>query len=247
MPKSATRPRRGQIDRRAFKQLYQKPLPTPTDVLNLIDFAQRERYRWYAMLIVPLIYGLGGSVRWAARWKSSLHGERQAEELLVVRYPNHRRFLMMTANPYYAVINKLREQGVARFEASFCHPTVEVGKLQRCRQLLVAHFNEKPKTDSLAAISRVLEPLGGELVYAAHEVSTFSFLRFLKPSDPNPLTFKQVAFFRFGQSNRPHLTAAQIKKIAGHTQGLSLQIYQQEAPDKLVPGPVARLMKLIRR
>ena len=93
------------------------------------------------MLIVPLICGLGGSVRWAARWEHSLFGESQAEELLIVRYPNHRRFLMMTANAYYAAINTFREQGVARFEASFCHATSESGHMRKYQQLVVAHSN----------------------------------------------------------------------------------------------------------
>lgn len=231
------------IDRKAAKDLYRAKLPEPVDVLNLIDFADREQYRWYGMAITPLIYGLGGSVRWAAEWERSLLGERQAEELLIVRYPNHRRFLLMTMNPYYKAINRWRERGVARFEASFCHANEPDRVLSRERKLLVAHVNSADPDRALERLSATLTAVGAELVYEVRETSSFSFFRRFRPYDPNPLKYKQVAFFRLGADGAAAIDAKRMTQLSTALPDLSLQLYRQARPESLLPAPVAKLMR----
>ena len=52
----------------------------------------------------------------------SFLGEPPAEELLVVRYPNQRRFFALAINRYYMLVAKPQRMKAARkFEASFTH------------------------------------------------------------------------------------------------------------------------------
>lgn len=234
----------GRLDRQAARALFRRKLPEPVDVLNLIDFADREQYRWYGMGVVPLIYGLGGSVRWSGEWERALIGDRQAEELLVVRYPNHRRFLLMTMNPYYTAINKLRERGVARFQASFCYASVSGGKqLSQEKLLIVAHFNSDDPDSARLTLERKLARAGAEVAYAAGETSPFSFFRRFRPSDPNPLKYKQVVFFRIGAERLAKLNRNVLAELHSALPELSLQVYRRARPESLLPAPVAKLVR----
>ena len=130
------------------------------------------------------------------RFERSIAGEQQADKLLIVRYPSHRRFLAMTLNPYYLAINRLREAGVRRFEASFTH---------------ASHSERRPGTAALAGRActstrhagedaldcgrELATPLAGELVYATRASATLGFLDPPADTDPNPLTFGELALF----------------------------------------------------
>ncbi len=231
------------IDPRAVLKLYRQDLPGPVDVLNLIDFADRDQYRWYGMFVSPTIYGVGGGMLWAGRWEKSLLGERQAEELMVVRYPSHRRFLAMTMSPYYALINPFRERGVARFEASFTHATQCDDNLQRYKRLLVVHYQGAPETK--AALQSLLGVFGAEPVYASSESSAIDCFHRREPSDPNPLTYKSVLFCSLpDDSLEPGREV--IEALARATQGLSLQIYARESLASLMPEAAAPLLRLIK-
>src|SRR5205807_9853249 len=139
-------------------------LPRPLDVLNLIDLRDERSYARYGVAVTPAMMAVGARLQWMGHRERTLLGEPQAERLLVVRYPSHRRFLAMTLNPYYLVINRLRERGVRAFQASFTHPTDEPLELRSQRWLLVAHFDE-PTT--LGSLRRLIEPQAGPLVYAS--------------------------------------------------------------------------------
>jgi len=120
------------IDRGRLWRLLRAPVHRPTDVLNLIDYADRRFYLWYGAFVLPTIYGVGGSIRWGGEHRSSLLGDPVGHTLLVVRYPTHRHFLLMTVNPYFALINHLRVRGVSRFAASFTRVLVPDTELRRC-------------------------------------------------------------------------------------------------------------------
>jgi uncharacterized protein (DUF1330 family) len=109
-----------QLDLDAVKRLYRADLPVPVDVLNLIHFKDEEAYKWYGVLTLPLLKAVGAQVGWVGTHEESLLGEPRAEELIVVRYPNQRRFLALALNPYYMVVaNPQRMKAVRKFEASF--------------------------------------------------------------------------------------------------------------------------------
>src|SRR5437870_1736902 len=157
---------------RPLLDLARRDLPGPVDVINLITPSRMESYRWYGLLVMPALTLVGGRVLWMGRFERSVAGERQADKLLIVRYPSHRRFLAMTLNPYYLAINRLREAGVRRFEASFTHASHCDPGLARRRALVAVHFNSRPGEDALEAVVDAASPVAGELVYAPPAVSS---------------------------------------------------------------------------
>ena len=108
------------------------------------------------------------------------------------------------------------------FEASFTHPHTEPGTLRSQRWLLVAHFNE-PTT--LERVRELLEPQSGPLVYASREVASASFLRGRRPTDPNPLSYKQTACFAAGEETELRMPPLE------HT---ILQLYRRANPRRLL-------------
>jgi hypothetical protein len=74
-----------QLDLDAVKQLYRADLPVPVDVLNLIHFKDEDAYKWYGVLVAPLLKAVGAEVGWMGAHVESFAGEPRAEELLVVR------------------------------------------------------------------------------------------------------------------------------------------------------------------
>ncbi|PSQ00908.1 hypothetical protein BRC89_00930 [Halobacteriales archaeon QS_4_70_19] len=114
---------------------YERDLPEPTHVPNLLAFSSRTWYRRYGAAVYPLLRAVGGRPRWFGSHRRTYHGERQCEEFGIVEYPSHRRFLLMIGNPYYALINHLRRRGVSHFEAGFTSPVTN-GSLGRHEFLL---------------------------------------------------------------------------------------------------------------
>jgi uncharacterized protein (DUF1330 family) len=231
------------IDLRELARLARRELPAPVDVLNLIraDETRFERYRWYGLLVTPALLLAGGSVRWMGRHERALDGERQADRLLVVRYPSHRRFLAMTLNPYYLAVNRLRESGVRGFEASFTHATVCDPGLDRREVLLAVHFKSAPGEEALPRVREALGGRAGPLVYASREIATFSFLDPLLATDPNPLNLPEVAFFAPSRGELDGVvTPAFLRRLRTATTGLSLQVYQRDRPTEYRPRVLRR-------
>ncbi|MDQ4041701.1 MAG: DUF1330 domain-containing protein [Actinomycetota bacterium] len=208
--------------------LARRDLPTPLDVINVITTARFDRYQWYGLLVMPVMAAVGGHVRWMGRFERSLHGERQADKLLIVRYPSQRRFLAMTLNPYYLAINPLREAGVRRFEASFTHPSHDDPALHSRRLLVAVHFNSAD-AGALAAVRELIEPAAGELVYATRAVADLSIVASARETDPNPLSFQQLALFAPAGGELPeHDLDSLAAKVATVTDGCSVQVYRRE-------------------
>jgi uncharacterized protein (DUF1330 family) len=229
------------LDLPALARLARRDLPAPVDVVNLIRAREErfESYRWYGVLVLPILLLAGGKVRWAGRHEHTLQGEPQADKLLVVRYPNHRRFLAMTLNPYYLLINRLRERGIDAFEASFTHASCE-RELSRRRLLLAAHFRP-PAGDgagALRAVTEILESDGAELVYATRETSPLLYVSDRQATDPCPLSFPEVAFFDAG--DRPTVGAAALERLERATDGFALHVYRREPLRALRPSLAGR-------
>jgi uncharacterized protein (DUF1330 family) len=176
------------IKPRGVLALARKDVPAPVDVVNLITPSRFDRYRWYGLLVMPVMTAVGGRVLWMAKHERTIAGERQAEKFLIVRYPSHRRFMAMVLNPYYVAINRFREAGVAHFEASFTHASHADVDLARRKRLVGVHFHG-PLEDVVAAMD------GCELVYATQATAALGFLDPPAPTDPNPMTYPNVALF----------------------------------------------------
>lgn len=213
----------GRIDPVALARLARSDLPRPLDVLNLIQPADERSYARYGLAVSPAMFAVGARLRWMGNHARSLQGESQAQKLMVVRYPSHRRFLAMTVNPYYIAINRWRERGVESFEAAFTHPHSEPGDLRATRWLLVAHFNAPLTFERLRDI---VEPQAGPLVYASQEVASASFLRDERPTDPNPLSYKKIACFAADED----VSVEQLPEL----EDVVLQLYRRGHPRKLL-------------
>jgi uncharacterized protein (DUF1330 family) len=212
---------------RPLVELARRDLPGPVDVINLITPSRMQSYRWYGLLVMPALTLVGGQVLWMGRFERSVAGERQADKFFVVRYPSHRHFLAMTLNPYYLAINRFREAGVRRFEASFTHASHTDPELPRRRELVAVHFNSRPGEDALQSVVEAAGPVG-ELVYATRAVASLGFLDPPADTDPNPLTFGEVALF----APDGDLEAGALETLAARldelTDGHSLQVYRRE-------------------
>ncbi|MEA2166894.1 MAG: hypothetical protein QOF76_194, partial [Solirubrobacteraceae bacterium] len=178
---------------RPLVELARRDLPGPVDVVNLITTERFDRYRWYALLVLPVMTAVGGRVHWMGRFDASVAGEQQADKLLIVSYPSHRRFLAMVLNPYYIAINKLREAGVRRFEASFTHASHRDPELHHRRLLVAVHFTSPSGGDALPGVVAAMTPVAGELVYATRAVAGLNFLTPSLATDPQPRTFGELA------------------------------------------------------
>lgn len=226
---------------RPLLDLARQDLPGPLDVINLITTERFAPYRWYALFVYPAMQLVGARPLWMGKFERSVHGEQQADKFLIVRYPSQRRFLAMTVNPYYLAINKLREAGVRRFEASFTHASVTAEGLHRRRRLVAIHYTSPSGTDALAAVTQLVEPVAGELVYATRAVSTLGFLDPPVATDPQPLQFGELALFAVNGDEVPQDALAGLgEQLDEVTDGYSLQVYRREPSSAYLPPLLAR-------
>ncbi|MDH3818742.1 MAG: hypothetical protein OES21_09020 [Myxococcales bacterium] len=231
-----------QLDLDAVKRLYGADLPVPVDVLNLIHFKDEEAYKWYGAFTLPLLKAVGAEVGWMGAHVESFLGEPRAEELLVVRYPNQRRFFALALNPYYMVVaNPQRMKAVRKFEASFTHSPDSLGALRRCKWVLVVHFHEAP-----VAIQNIVETAGGQLVYQSHETSPIVISKRSHPANTNPLVFKRTCLFRFEdpQSCEAAMQPEVLDRLRDAAGEVAVQLYQRMPRSEALP---ARLGKVLRR
>lgn len=177
---------------------YERDLPEPVHVPNLLTFSNRAWYERYAAAVYPILRAVGGKPRWFGRHERTYQGERQCEEFGLVEYPSHRRFLLMIGNPYYALVNRLRERGVSHFEAGFTTPVTDE-PLGRHDFLLTVHF--EPPTGrvdegNFDAVREAFADAGGAYVYGTRLTSDWDFLG--EPTDradPRPLSYPGIACF----------------------------------------------------
>jgi len=229
------------FDLRAVRQLYQADLPRPVDVLNLIHFKDEDAYKWYGLLTVPLLKAVGAEVGWMGEHVEAFVGEPRAEELLVVRYPNQRRFFALALNPYYiAVANPQRLKAVRKFEASFTHSPDSLEALRRSKSVLVVHFH-----DGLDAIKSIVQSAGGQLVYRSHETSPIVITKRPHPADTNPLVFKRTCMFRFEdpQSCATAMHPGVLRRLEEAGGEVSVQLYERVPRSKALPSTLGRLLR----
>jgi uncharacterized protein (DUF1330 family) len=212
--------------------VYERDLPEPVHVPNLLTFSDQTWYRRYAAAVYPILRAVGGRPRWFGRHHRTYHGERQCQEFGLVEYPSHRRFLMMIGNPYYALINRLRERGVSHFEAGFTHPVADE-PLGRHEFLLTVHF--EPQTgrvddDDFEAVREPVEAAGGAFVYGTRLTSDFDFLG--EPTgqaDPRPLSYPGIACFAEPSPTAADATVDELDDALGAaTERHALCLYRRQ-------------------
>lgn len=226
-----------QIDFGKLRALYRADLPEPVDVLNLIHLRHWPSYRRYAVSVTPLLKLSGAGPQWMGKLEREIHGPKQADKLMVVRYPSHRAFLRMVANPYYLLINRFRERGVQRFEASFTHSPEAGAKLRRHKRFLVVHYNATAHVAARERVREILENRGATFVYSARETSAIDITAGApRSTDPNPLTFKQVAFFAIDRDAAAEgiADAETLKRLGETTEDFALHVYAAEDPRNYV-------------
>jgi len=230
-----------QLDLEAVKRLYRADLPVPVDVLNLIHFKDEEAYKWYGVLTLPLLKAVGGQVGWAGLHVESFIGEPRAEELLVVRYPNQRRFFALALNPYYMMVaNPQRMKAVRKFEASFTHSPDSLGALRPCKWVLAVHFHEAPD-----AVVEIVESAGGQLVYQSTESSPIVISKRSHPANTNPLVFKRTALFRFEdqRSCEAAMRSGAVNHLREAGGEVSAQLYRRVPRKNALPAALGRLFR----
>ena len=222
------------------KRLYRADLPVPVDVLNLIHFKDEEAYKWYGVLTVPLLKAVGAEVGWMGAHVKAFLGEPRAEELLVVRYPNQRRFFALALNPYYmAVANPQRMKAVRKFEASFTHSPDSLRDLRRSKWVLVVHFHESPD-----AVQNIVKSTGGQLVYQSNETSPIVISKRSHPANTNPLMFKRTALFRFEDQEgcEAGVQPEVLKQLREASGDASVQLYRRAPRKDALPAALRRVL-----
>ncbi len=228
------------LDLASIKATFGADLPTPVDVLNLIHFKDEEAYKWYGVMAMPLLKAVGADVGWMGTHVESFLGEPRAEELLVVRYPNQRRFFALALNPYYlGVANPQRLKAVRKFEASFTHSPDSLDALRRSKWVLVVHFDENPD-----AVKRIFESAGAQKVYESVETSPIVITKREHPANTNPLVFKRTAMFRFEneESCKAVMQPALLGELEQATGRVSVQLYQRMPRKDALPEPISKLL-----
>jgi uncharacterized protein (DUF1330 family) len=89
----------------------------PVVMVNMLRLRDREAYRRYSELAMPLIKARGGTVLWAGNGEAVAFGDTEADRwdyVVLVRYPSRAAFLDMVRSPEYAAANLYRERAVAR-------------------------------------------------------------------------------------------------------------------------------------
>jgi uncharacterized protein (DUF1330 family) len=218
------------IDKDAVRNLKNRPLPAPIDALNLVDLSGEASYRWYGLLLSPLVLLLGGWPVWAGVHQRSLLGEKQADEIVIVRYPSHRTLLNIMNSPYYRLVNRLRERGVSYLRFSMTHRYAGEKRMERRGLYLVAHFNGKSDTgdEAFNEVKTILERGSVRLIYASREVVPLDIFRSLEPTDLNPVEYRETAIFSMDDmaSVVAQVDAKAQRALQAATDGISLQVYR---------------------
>lgn len=225
------------------RELLTLPSAEPMYVLNILNYADFKAYRWYGVTVLPALKLAGGEVLWSGHPIEMLQGQAQCQSLLVVRYPSHRHFVRMIANPYYAAINKIREKAVARFEGAFSenlHSSDE--GLSKHRQLLVLHFNNGAPKAALKQAETMLSAHGAQLQLALSQYLALDLLPRPKATDPNPLTFQRNLFFSV--ENVSDELRASLSLLAADLGDCCFGLYKRSKQKSYLPGqPVPDYVK----
>jgi uncharacterized protein (DUF1330 family) len=181
------------IDKKALSQLMKEDVFSPTDCPNFITYKNYNSYRWYARLVAPLLKLAGGRPVFAGRRLETISGESPCETWMIVRYPSHRAMLRMVMNPYYMLINRFRERGVARMELAFTQPLRDDRELSRQPFVCCLHVRTSDAERFFEAAHAHADEAGLSMVYGSTVQLEFNFIKRKPANGPNPLTYPVTA------------------------------------------------------
>ena len=220
----------GRIDDQAMQALLHQSASGPVDALNLVDLADERSYRWYGLLLAPVMLSLGARPVWVGVHQRALLGDKQGDEIVIIRYPSHRLVLGIMNTRYYAAVNRIREKGVRRLEFSLTTRQGGTGAIEHGTPHLVARFNPRPDADRDPAegVTSILGSDTVRLVYASRETMALDVFSRLEPSDPNPAKFKETAIFSFASARAgiESVDAETRQALERATSEISLQVYR---------------------
>lgn len=227
------------IDPEAVRELEGQQLPAPIDALNLVDLADEASYRWYGLLLAPVLIPAGAWPVWVGVHHRAIHGEPGADEIVIVRYPHLRLLLRAVTSRYYAWVNRWRERGVRYFEFSITERVFGEPRLKSDRYNLFVRYNDREdgSAAALEEIRRVLEAGPARLVYASREVGSLAIFRRSEPSDPNPAATTRTAMFAIDDLDElaRFLDDEVIGTVSEITKDLSMQVYRRQSTREAMP------------
>lgn len=202
----------------------------PVDALNLVCFSNAASYRWYGLLLSPLVLLRGGRPVFVGKHEVSLHGEKTFDELVIIRYTSLRTFTEILTGRYYSLLNKIRGKGVRYFEFSFTRAFRESSELWKKGRRLVILFNFQDGTfgNILDKITNTLGKYPVIQLYASGKIGDIPFKGTVSPSDPNPCHYKGMVIFSILEDISEGFTLGEnvMNDLKAATSDLSVDIYR---------------------
>lgn len=198
---------------------WRRDLPEPVHMLNFSWYANKRVYMVYGLLVRAFLQSVGATIRWAGYPTRVYRGPMQAEQLVLVEYPSHRRFVLMVLNPLYQLINVPRTIGRGEnYELSATSAPEHDADLWRHEHVLAVHFNGEE--DSLEGVKAAV-PAEATFVYSSYEVSEV-------PGE-DPATVKRNAFFAVDSPDVADelVTDDLLESLATVCDGYRLHLYER--------------------
>jgi uncharacterized protein (DUF1330 family) len=216
------------LDRPALEKLCEDT--GSIDALNLVNFSNVACYRWYGLLLSPLVLLRGGRPVYVGKHEKSLYGEKTFDELVIIRYPDLRTFTSILTGRYYSLLNRLRERGVRYFEFSFTKPIRESSTLWQKGLRLVIRFNFKDGTygNILDRLTNILGKYHVIQLYASRRIGVIPIKGTVEAADPNPGEYEGMAVFSILKDtvDELELEKSTLIGLEAVTTGLAIDIYR---------------------
>ncbi len=154
-------------------------LSQPLHALNWFDTRRPWLYHLYNRMAINSVKKIGGLPVFKGRVDQVLvdEGELRRDILLIVQYPQARRFLDLVENRYFQLVSVLRLLAVNRFTFSFSHrydvkDTALLDQVASCPVYAVHHY-QQTLTDSvsLVLLRELTEKHGVTLLFASDVVA----------------------------------------------------------------------------
>ena len=216
------------LDRPELEQLGEDT--GPVDALNLVSFLNAVRYRWYGLLLSPLVMLRGGRPLFVGEYERSLVGEKTFDELVIIRYPSLRTFVRIVTGRFYSLLNRLRAKGVHYFEFSFTSSLRESSELWKKGLRLVILFNYQEGTfgNVLDKITNILGKYPVIQLYASKKISVTRSQGMTVFSDPNPVKYEGIVIFSILDNDLEKfiLEKNAVDSLKSVTVDLSVDVYR---------------------
>jgi uncharacterized protein (DUF1330 family) len=208
----------------------------PVDALNLVSFSHAACYRWYRLLLSPLVLLRGGRPIFVGVYDKSLTGVKTCDELVIIRYPNLRTFIKIITSRYYFLLNRIRIKGVRHFEFSFTSPFRESSELWEKGLRLVIQFNYQEGTfgNTLDKVTNILGKYPVTQLYASKKVGDVPFRGKAGPSDPSPCKYEGMVIFSVLDNEGFSPGEEVITELKEATKDFSLDVYRSPGIGKFM-------------